>query len=90
MSFLRETPFKQQECAMKITQQFFNEVDLLNEQFQPEQVRPAREPQTTIPRLVDVRGTALDKITDFKQLDPRQPAVAIIDDVRTKILFQTS
>ncbi len=56
-------------------------MDLLDDQFQPEQVRPARALQTIIPRVVDVRGIALDKITDFKQLDPREPAVAIIDDV---------
>lgn len=68
----------------EITQKFFQQVDILDEQFQPEQVRPAREPQTVIPRVVDVRGIALDKITDFKQLDPREPAVAIIDDVRQK------
>lgn len=63
-------------------QQFFNHVDLLSEEFQPEQVRPARGPQATIPRLVDVRGIALDKIGDFKELNPREPAVAIIDDVK--------
>jgi hypothetical protein len=65
----------------EITQNFLKQADLLDEQFEPEQVRPAREPQHAIPRLVDVRGTALDKIGDFKDLDPREPAVAIIDDV---------
>ncbi len=66
----------------EITQEFFQQVDLLAEQFQPEQVRPPRQPQQAIPRLVDVRGIALDKIGDFRDLDPREPAVAIIDDVR--------
>lgn len=37
-----------------------------------------------MPRLTDVRGIALDRITDFKQLDPREPAVAIIDDVNDR------
>ncbi|CAF1117663.1 unnamed protein product [Adineta steineri] len=64
----------------EITQNFLNKADLLDEQFQPEQVRPARESQTKVPRLVDVRGIALDRIGDFKDLDPRQPSVAIIDD----------
>ena len=65
----------------EITQQFLQKADLLDEQFEPEQVRPARQPQVKVPRLVDVRGIALDKITDFKNLNPREPAVAIIDDV---------
>jgi len=64
----------------EITQNYLKQVDLLDEQFQPEPIRPAREPQTAVPRLTDVRGIALDRITDFKQLDPREPAVAIIDD----------
>lgn len=59
--------------------------DLHGDEFQPEPVRPARQPKAEIPRLVDVCGLALDKITDFKQLDPRQPAVAIIDDVRKRL-----
>ncbi|CAF0914507.1 unnamed protein product [Rotaria sp. Silwood1] len=64
----------------ELTQKFLNQVDILDEQFLPEKVRPAQQPQKEIPRLVDVRGIALDKITEFKQLDPCQPAVAIIDD----------
>lgn len=63
-----------------ITQKFLQKQDLLDDQFKPEQVRPAREPQGTIPRIADVCGVALDRIGDFKELDPRQPAVAIIDD----------
>ena len=55
--------------------------DLLGDEFQPDPVRPAREPKKAIPRLVDVRGIALDRITEFKHLEIREPAVAIIDDV---------
>ena len=65
----------------EITQQYLEKVDILDEQFLPEAVRPARAPQNAIPRLVDVRGIALDRITDFKQLAILEPAVAIIDDV---------
>ncbi|CAF1037366.1 unnamed protein product, partial [Didymodactylos carnosus] len=65
----------------KITQDYFKNVDILSPDFEPQEVRPAKEPKTSVPRLVDVRGLALDKITDFKHLDPREPAVAIIDDV---------
>lgn len=64
----------------EITQQFLEKADLLDEEFQPEQIRPPRQSQGQVPRLVDVRGIALDKITDFKNLNPREPAVAIIDD----------
>lgn len=64
----------------ELTQNFLKEVDLLDKQFEPEPIRPARQPKTAVPRLTDVRGIALDRITDFKQLDPREPAVAIIDD----------
>lgn len=65
-----------------ITQNYFNQADLLDDQFKPEQVRPPRTPQTPIPRVADVLGFALDKITEYKHLDPREPAVAIIDDVK--------
>ena len=65
----------------EITQQFLQKADLLDDEFQPEQVRPPRQPQVQVPRLVDVRGIALDKITSFRHLNPREPAVAIIDDV---------
>ncbi|CAF3272577.1 unnamed protein product [Rotaria socialis] len=64
----------------EITQKYFKEADILDEQFKPEPVRPARRPQAPIPRVADVRGVALDRITEYKHLDPREPAVAIIDD----------
>lgn len=67
----------------EITQEYLEKVDILGEQFQPDPVRPAREPKNTVPRLVDVRGIALDRITEFKHLEIREPAVAIIDDVKS-------
>ncbi|CAF3796243.1 unnamed protein product [Rotaria sordida] len=70
--------YKQQRD--EITQKYLQEADILDEQFLPEQVRPARQSQKEVPRLVDVRGMAVNKMVEFKQLDPREPAVAIIDD----------
>lgn len=64
----------------EITQKYLEKTDLLGDDFQPDHVRPAREPKKAIPRLVDVRGIALDRITEFKHLEIREPAVAIIDD----------
>ena len=70
----------------EITRNYLQQADLLDEPFKPDSVRPARQPQTAVPRLVDVRGIALDKITEFKRLAIHEPAVAIIDDVRDWVL----
>jgi hypothetical protein len=72
----------------EITQNYLNQVDLLDDEFKPDTIRPARQPQKEVPRLVDVRGIALDRITEFKHLEIREPAVAIIDDVRRSIIDQ--
>lgn len=54
--------------------------DLLGEENEPEQVRPAVKPTKPTPSVKDMIGRALERIGTYGDLDNKQQVVALIDE----------
>ena len=61
------------------------EVDLLGPEYQPKPMRPALVAKKHVPSVKDMIGLSLPMIGSYAQLDNKQQAVAIIDEVRDVI-----
>ncbi|XP_041359086.1 dihydropyrimidine dehydrogenase [NADP(+)]-like [Gigantopelta aegis] len=55
-------------------------IDLLDDVFKPEPVRPANVPEKQVPKIKDLIGVALPKICSYTELDNTQHVVAVIDE----------
>ncbi|KAK6179258.1 hypothetical protein SNE40_011661 [Patella caerulea] len=55
-------------------------IDLLDDIYKPEPVRPANQPKVPVPKIQDLIGNALPMIGSYGDLDNKQQVVALIDD----------
>ncbi|XP_055886857.1 dihydropyrimidine dehydrogenase [NADP(+)]-like [Biomphalaria glabrata] len=55
-------------------------LDLLEDDQKPPPLRPALSPEQPVPRVVDLIGKAVDKITSYSELDNTDQVIALIDE----------
>ncbi|KAH9496274.1 hypothetical protein Btru_017966 [Bulinus truncatus] len=55
-------------------------MDLLEDDQKPQPIRPVYSPEQPIPRVADLIGNAINKITSYSELDNTDQVIALIDE----------
>ena len=61
--------------------------DLLAEAYQPKPQRPANKPSGFVPPIRAIIAAAIDRIGSYADLDNKQQVVALIDEVRKRVIL---